>query len=668
MRGHQDYGPLWNPSDAAIANSQIMRFARAAGYADFDELLRRSVEDPARYWAAILDFLNIRWRRPYHDFLDVTQGAPFPRWFVGGALNLTDSVLQWADDPACVAKNAIVAEREDGRVQVLTYAELRGQVWRMAHALKGRGIGKGDRVGIMLPSGIEAATTLLGLAHIGAIAVPLFSGFGVDAIVARLDSAEAKCLVAARGFRRRGKWIDLLTTIEAAKARLPTLTDVILTDPEAASRGTARDQHWRALLDAAPSGPVEAEAMAPDDPFMIIFTSGTTGAPKGAVHTHAGFPLKIAHDAALLFDLGRQDVWLWPADMGWVVGPITLLGAGTRGATLVCYDGAPDHPDAGRLSQLIARHRVTHFGASPTLIRTLASAGPGAVPADADLSSLRVLITAGEVIDHEHMVWFSRQIGGGHCPVINYTGGTEVSGALLSSVVVRPIHSTEFNAPSPAIEIDIVDDRGFPVENEAGELVIRAPFIGMTRSFWRDDARYLDSYWQRFPDLWHHGDLALKRRSGDRPHPVFEIHGRSDDTLKIAGKRVGPAEVEEIATGVAGFIEAAAIGIDDPLKGQALVLFVVAGPEIGATADLNALGSEIERRLGKPFRPHAVHAVPALPKTRNGKIMRRALKSAFLGLMVPEMSAMDDASVIAHFYELGNDRTTGRKINRTAQS
>lgn len=660
MIGHDDDRALWNPSDTAIANSQIMRFARAAGYADFDELLRRSVEDPARYWAAMLDFLDIRWRRPYRDFLDVAQGAAFPRWFVGGALNLTDSVLQWADDPAFAAKPAIAAEREDGSVEALTYPELRGQVWRMAHALLGRGIGKGDRVGIMLPSGIEAATTLLGLAHIGAIAVPLFSGFGVDAIVARLGSAEAKCLIAARGFRRRGKWIDLLTTVEAARARLPKLADVIVTDPEPASRGTARDQDWRALLAAAPSGPVEAESMAPDDPFMIIFTSGTTGAPKGAVHTHAGFPLKIAHDAALLFDLGRQDVWLWPADMGWIVGPITLLGAGTRGATLICYDGAPDHPDAGRLSRLIARHRVTHFGASPTLIRTLAAAGPDAVPADADLSSLRVLITAGEVIDHEHMVWFSRRMGGGHCPVINYTGGTEVSGALLSSVLVRPIHSTEFNAPSPAIAVDIVDDKGLSVEKEAGELVIRAPFIGMTKSFWEDDARYLGSYWQRFPDLWHHGDLALKRREGDRAYPVFEIHGRSDDTLKIAGKRVGPAEVEEIATGVAGYIEAAAIGIDDSLKGQALVLFVVAGPEIGATAGLNALGSEIERRLGKPFRPHAIHAVPALPKTRNGKIMRRAAKAAYLGLVIGDVSAMEDASVIAHFDSLRARHVTGR--------
>lgn len=652
MRGHDHDGALWNPSDAAIANSQIMRFARAAGYADFNELLRRSIEDPARYWAAILDFLTVRWRRPYHDFLDVTQGAAFPRWFVGGALNLTDSVLQWADDPACAAKPAIVAEREDGWVEALTYAELRGQVWRMAHALLGRGIGKGDRVGMMLPSGIEAATTLLALAHIGAIAVPLFSGFGVNAVVARLDSAEATCLIAARGFRRRGKWIDLATTVGAARARLPTLADVIVSDPEPASRGSARDPDLRTLLDAAPSGPIEAEAMAPDDPFMIIFTSGTTGAPKGAVHTHAGFPLKIAHDAALLFDLDRQDVWLWPADMGWIVGPITLLGAGTRGATLICYDGAPDHPDAGRLSRLIARHRVTHFGASPTLIRSLAAAGSDAVPAVADLTSLRVLVTAGEVIDHEHMVWFSQKMGGGRCPVINYTGGTEVSGALLSSVVVRPIHSTEFNAPSPAIEVDIVNDDGLPIENAAGELVIRAPFVGMTRSFWRDDARYLDSYWQRFPDLWHHGDLALKRRSGDRPHPVFEIHGRSDDTLKLAGKRVGPAEVEEIAIGVAGFLEAAAIGIDDPVKGQALVLFVVIGPDKTAAAGLEALGEEIERRLGKPFRPYAIHAVVGLPRTRNGKIMRRAAKAAYLGTAIGDVSAMEDASVLRHFADL----------------
>ena len=315
--------------------------------------------------------------------------------------------------------------------------------------------------------------------------------------------------------------------------------------------------------------------MDPNDPFMIIYTSGTTGKPKGAVHTHGGFPLKIAHDSAVHFDVKSGDVFCWPADMGWIAGTLVMASALMRGATLVCYDGAPDFPDWSRMSRLIERHRITHFGSAPTLIRGLAA--NERIALQGDMSTLRLLITAGEGIDPEHFGWYQRSFGSGDCPVINYTGGTEVSGALLSSVVVKPIHPSAFNTASPGVEVDVVDAEGHPLVDAVGELVVRKPFIGMTQSFWQDDERYLNTYWRTIPGVWVHGDLAMRK-----PGEGFYLLGRSDDTIKLAGKRLGPAEIEEVLLELPAIAEVAAIGVDDPVKGQKLVVFLVATPRCDA--------------------------------------------------------------------------------------
>jgi acetyl-CoA synthetase len=325
--------------------------------------------------------------------------------------------------------------------------------------------------------------------------------------------------------------------------------------------------------------------------------------------------------------------------MGWVVGPITTIGALMRGATLVCYDGAPDASGWDRYFRLIDKHRVTHYGASPTLIRALAS--NTAENRARELASLRILITAGEVIDPEHFAWFSQAFGGGRCPVINYTGGTEVSGALLANVVLEPIFPSSFNAVSPAIELDVLGEDGRPLADQVGELVIRKPFVGMTLPFWNDRERYIETYWSRWPDLWVHGDLALRRKDG-----VFFLLGRSDDTLKIAGKRLGPAEVEAIILEHPEVAEAAAIGIADPLKGQKLVVFVVAASAVAAPQLEAELGARIDARLGKPFRPDRVHVVPQLPKTRNAKVMRRVLRRVYLGEPPGDVSALENPAAL----------------------
>jgi acetyl-CoA synthetase len=402
-----------------------------------------------------------------------------------------------------------------------------------------------------------------------------------------------------------------------------------------------RELDWHELARSAEGRGVPPIALTPDDPFMVIYTSGTTGKPKGVVHTHGSFPIKIAHDAVVHFDIKPGDVFCWPADMGWIAGTLVLSCALLRGATLVCYDGAPDFPDWSRMSRLIASHGVTHFGSAPTLIRSMAN-HVEVVPMG-DVSSVRLLITAGEGIAPEHFAWFQQSFGRGTQPLINYTGGTEVSGALLSSVVVRPIPPSGFNTVSPGVDVDVVDPEGRPLVGQVGELAVRQPFIGMTQSFWRDDDRYLETYWQAIPGLWVHGDLALRRADG-----CFFMMGRSDDTLKVAGKRLGPAEVEEVVLELPEVAEAAAIGVADADKGQKLVVFVVPAPIAAAAAEELALRvtNLVDRRLGRPFRPSAVHVVAQLPKTRSSKIMRRLIRSVYCDLPAGDLSSLDNPAAL----------------------
>jgi acetyl-CoA synthetase len=551
---------VWQPPQEVIERAQVTRLIRQMGVPNYDALYQLSTENPDEYWQEVNRFLGIKWRRPPEAYVDLSEGLPFPKWFPGGKLNWVDTILAYAADPARKDQAAIIAETEDGRVTSLTYAELRQRVLGFATGLRRLGLSRGDRIGLLMQGGIEAVVSFLGLSAIGAIAAPLFSGFGVDAIQSRLSGCEAKAFIATAGFMRRGRFVDIAAIIRDVRPILPDLQHVILLGEAPEGSNIPGAIPW-AGIETSPDADLPI-AMGPNDPMMVIYTSGTTGKPKGAVHTHGSFPLKIAHDAAIHFDIGPGDRFCWPADMGWIAGSLILTSALMRGATLVCYDGAPDFPDWSRMLGLIERHQVTHYGASPTLIRALRLHGDKALKPDR--ASLRLLITAGEGIDPEHFLWFQQEVGAGRCPVINYTGGTEVSGGLLSNVVVRPILPSGFNSISPGIRVDVLDVHGHPLRDAVGELAVLAPFVGMTQAFWRDRERYRETYWSQFPDTWVHGDLAVRTQED-----VFFLRGRSDDTLKIAGKRLGSAEVEEVLLGLAGVAEAAAIGVEDSAKGAA---------------------------------------------------------------------------------------------------
>ena len=620
---------IWTPGQNTVETAQVTRLAQALGCADYDALYALSLADPYRYWDAVNEFCGIRWRTPYKSYADFSRGREFPVWFPGGQLNWTDTLLGHADTGP--DRPAITGVTESGDTDRLTYGALRERVQRFAGGLKSQGISRGDRIGFLMENGTAATVTFLAMSYIGAIAVPLFSGFGKDAILARLDSCDASVLIASDGFERRGKFVSTKATVDAVRAELSPDTKIIqrlsTTGPRELWDGAL---NWDELAKADPM--TEPEVMNTSDPFMLIYTSGTTGKPKGTVHTHGGFPIKVAHDAAVHFNVTREATYCWPADMGWIAGALVLTSALSHGAHLVCYDGAPDFPDWGRLGRLIEDHSITHFGSAPTLIRGLASNQE--VSTAADMSTVELLITAGESIAPEHFTWFQTHIGPGNTPVINYTGGSEASGALLSSVVTRPIVSGSFNARSPGVAVDVANAEGQSVTGEIGELVVREPFVGMTQSFWQDDVRYLETYWTTIPDIWVHGDLAIRDAQGN-----YLLVGRSDDTLKVAGKRVGPAEVEEIVVEIKGVHEVAVIGVDDAVKGQAIAVFITA-PNGGYDGLVAEVGMRIRERLGKPFSPKAVYVVDDLPKTRSSKIMRRVVRSIYSGQPAGDMSSL----------------------------
>jgi acetyl-CoA synthetase len=631
----------WRPSPEVVERSRLTAFMRRHGVRNFAALVERSTTDLEWFWRAVFDDLGVEFYEPFTQVVDVSNGPAWAGWCVGGRLNIVHNCLdKWAGTPTDM-RAAIRWEGEEGTQSALTYAELRAATNRCANALRALGVGAGDRVALFLPMGPELTAAFFAVAKIGAVVLPLFSGYGADAVAARLQDAEATIVITADGFWRRGQRVAMKAVADEAVAVSPSVRHVIVVSRLGDAAAThARDHLWSDLVDSQPST-AETARTAAEDPVMLIYTSGTTGRPKGAVHTHCGFPIKAAQDMAHAFDVQPGDTMYWVSDIGWMMGPWELFGMALIGGTAVLYDGALDYPGPDRLWSIVERHRVNILGVSPTLIRALMKHGEAPVHAH-DLSSLRILGSTGEPWNPEPWRWLFDVAGGGRLPIINYSGGTEVSGGLVAGNVLTPLKPAAFAGPTPGIAADVVDDEGRPVRNQVGELVVRAPWIGMTRGFWRDPRRYEQTYWSRFPGVWVHGDWAAIDEDG-----LWYILGRSDDTIKIAGKRLGPAEVESVLVEHPAVLEAAAIGVPDEMKGQALVCFCVlrAGHEPSASLE-QALMALVATRLGKPLKPAAVRFVRDLPKTRNAKVMRRVIRAAYLGDAPGDLSSLENPQAV----------------------
>ena len=628
---------VWFPAPADIERSHLARFMRLHGLADLAELQVRSTTHVGWFTNAIIEYLDIRFQRPYRKVLDISAGVQFPQWCVGGQLNIVHNCIdKWLADAASAGRMAIEWEGEDGRRTSLTYRELAADVNRCANALRSLGLGKGDAIAIHLPMTPQIAVALLAIAKIGAVIVPLFSGFGAGAIRARLQDSAVRALFTADGAARRGRIVPLKSVADEALADLPAVEHVIVLEhagnPIAIKAG--RDHLWSELL-AGQSAVAALEPTAAEDPLMIIYTSGTTGRPKGAVHTHCGFPIKVAQDMAFGTDVHAGDRICWLTDMGWMMGPWLVFGALLLGATCCLYDGAPDFPDAARLWQFAAHHKLTQLGVSPSLVRALRAHGDAPATGH-DLSALRMFASTGEPWNPDPWHWLFEVVGGHRIPIINYSGGTEISGGILMGNPITPLVPCAFSGACPGIDAVVLDASGQAVRGVVGELAIRTPWIGMTRGFWRDRERYLETYWARWPNVWVHGDWALQGADGQ-----WQIVGRSDDTINVAGKRIGPAEVESALVGEPAVVEAAAVGVPDDMKGSAVICFCVLAPgRTGDDALRSALKARVAAELGKPLQPKAIHFVADLPKTRNAKVMRRIIRAAFLGDELGDTSAL----------------------------
>lgn len=635
---------VWIPTPADIERSHLAKFMQLHGLADLVELQSRSTTDVGWFTNAIIEYLDVRFQRPYREVLDVSGGVQFPQWCVGGQLNIVHSCVdKWLADAATADRTAVEWEGADGRRASLTYRALAVDVNRCANALRSLGLGKGDAIAIHLPMVPQIVIALLAIAKIGAVIVPLFSGFGAGAIRSRLQDAGVRALFTADGAARRGRIVPLKSVADEALADLPAVEHVIVLEhagsPIAMKAG--RDQLWSALLAAQPVV-AELEPTAAEDPLMIIYTSGTTGRPKGAVHTHCGFPVKVAQDMAFGTDVHAGDRICWLTDMGWMMGPWLVFGALLLGATCCLYDGAPDFPDAARLWQFAAHHKLTQLGVSPSLVRALRAHGDAPATGH-DLSALRLFASTGEPWNPDPWHWLFEVVGRRRIPIINYSGGTEISGGILMGNPITPLVPCAFSGACPGIDAVVLDANGQVVRGAVGELAIRAPWIGMTRGFWRDRERYLETYWARWPNVWVHGDWALQAADGQ-----WQIVGRSDDTINVAGKRIGPAEVESALVGDPAVVEAAAVGVPDDMKGSAVICFCVLAPgREGDDARRSALKARVAAELGKPLQPKAIHFVADLPKTRNAKVMRRIIRAAFLGEELGDTTALVNPESVA---------------------
>ncbi|MEK5501832.1 AMP-binding protein [Bacillus sp. FSL M8-0168] len=629
---------VWQPDPEYIKSTRLFQWMKSLGFSDYADFLKASTDDIAWFWEEAEKALGISWFHRYDQALNTDGGIKWPKWFSGGRLNAVyNAVEKWAGQKETAEKTAIIWEREDGRTGRLSFSSLHEKIARAAQGFKHQGISKGDMIAIYMPMTPEAVIAMMAAAKIGAIFSPIFSGYGAHAAAARLRAAEAKMLVTANSFKRRGNVIDMKKEADEAADRSPSVEKVVVCrlHDTASPWNETRDVDWDELMKQEPYE--KTEQMESSETLMVLYTSGTTGQPKGAVHTHSGFPIKAAFDAGFGMDVKHGDRFFWYTDMGWMMGPFLIFGGLINGAAVLLYDGAPDFPEPDRLWELVSRHRVTHLGISPTLIRTMMLYGEDFRKAY-NLDSLKAIGSTGEPWNYEPWMWLFRHAGKGKLPIFNYSGGTEIAGGILGNVPILPITPMTFNSPLPGMAANVYNEHGAETVGEVGELVLTKPWVGMTSGFWKEPDRYEKAYWSRWPDVWVHGDWAMKDGEG-----YWTISGRSDDVINVAGKRIGPAEIETVFVSHPAVAEAGVIGVPDNLKGQAVVCFAVLRGDVRPSEKLKAdLLTFAGKTLGKAVKPKAVYFVSDLPKTRNAKVMRRLIRAAYLNELSGDLSTLEN--------------------------
>ncbi len=633
---------VWEPNDELVSNSNVQRLMNRLGVDTPSELRERAAAEQEVFWRTVTEDLGIRFERPYETLRDTSRGKPWTDWFVGGTLNITDNCLGRHLGTGHETQPCLVGLTETGERTEYTFATLAEEVDRCAAALQRAGIERGDRVASFMPMVTEVVVQMLATLEIGAIFIPIFSGYAASALAERLNGAQVKLLFTADGTSRRGKPVSIASTAHAALEQCDSVHTVVVVARAGLELELTegRDTTWIDFL-ASGSGGTATVFVDSMDPALILFTSGTTGRPKGTVHSHAGTMVQLAKEVGYAFDMKPEDRFFWLTDIGWMMGPWEIIGGLYFGATVTLYEGAIDYPESDQLWRVLADERITVFGVSPTAIRMLMRQGEADVSRH-DLSSLRILGSTGEPWDEESWHWYFEHVGGRRCPVINISGGTDIIGCFLSPLPIDPLKPCSLVGPGLGMVIDVWNDDGESVRGEVGYLVATEPAPSMTRGLWQDPERYLEAYWTPWPEVWNHGDWALIDDDGQ-----WFLQGRADDTLKVAGRRIGPAELEGALIETGKVTEAATIGVPHPIKGTGIVCFAVLKPGNDESPELLAeLEQAIVDRLGKIDRPESIIIVDDLPKTRSAKILRRLVRDKYLGEPIGDVSSLQNPEAL----------------------
>ena len=605
---------IWEAPDSIKKKSKLTQFLKYCNVSNYDDLEKKSFSDPGWLWDNVIKFSDLKFYNPYKKILDETKGAPWSKWCVGGTTNIVLNCVDRHKDKDFFKETFIYSEREDGKESSITYEEFDKQISKVGNSLKINGFKKGDVIALYMPQFIETYIAYFAILKIGCVVLPLFSGYGSNAVIERLNIAKAKGIFTVEKTFRKGKEIRMFDLVKSDLDQVQSLNKIFLLGKDTGKKIF----NWENFNNV--SEKLNTEEMNSEDPAIIHFTSGTTGKPKGCVYTHVGLVSKMSFDEGVLADFKQNDIHLCMADMGWMVGSKSATIASLHGAKMVIAEGVPDFPDEVRFWKLIEKYKVSWTELSPALIRAQMIKDKKLFK-DLNLNSLRIVCTGGEPWTEKPWKWLFEFIGKSKVPIMNSAGGTEVSGSILHCCLHRPFKVGSFNAPIPGMSADILTLDGKKVStDEMGELVMRKSSIGLTKSLWNDDDRYIKNYWSIIKDFWVHGDLASKDKDGH-----WFLHGRSDDTIKVSGKRIGPSELESVIVKSGKAKEVAAVGIPDENKGSKIILSIVLLEN--SEEKESYFENLVINDLGKSFKPDKIIFVKDLPKTRNMKIMRRVIKS-----------------------------------------
>ena len=634
------------PTTKQIEESNIYQFMQKHGISSLEKLSQKAKDDLGWFWKSVDEDIGIIWDQPYSKILDVSKGIAWSKWFVNGKTNIyKSSVEKFVKlSPQKIAYHFV---SEDGHMSDISYSELDSKVSKLANGLKSLGVKKGDVVAIYLPMMEEAILAILAASKIGAIQTVIFSGYSSESLHVRLQDCNAKILLISDGFHRKGKPVSQKQSAEMAINDTEVEKLIVVPYKGIDKYPDSEKIIFYDQLVTLQSDVCSTEVLDSEDPLFILYTSGTTGKPKGVIHTHGGFSVFAGHQAAYLVDIQKHDTLFWPADIGWITGLVwNVYGLLIMGACAVIYDGALDFPTSDRIWKMLSDYETTIFGISPTAVRLFKKNNVEPLKHFA-LDKIKNIPTTGEPLDEDSWWWLYEKVGNKKIPIMNLSGGTEIGGAMLSVFPGMKLKPSTVGIPVPGMNLDVIDDDKKSIRGKNGYLVIKSPWPAMTRGLLNDDKRYLETYWSQFENIWFHGDYVYVDKDN-----LWYMRGRTDDVINVSGHRMSTAEIEHTVISNKKISDAASIAIPDDLTGEAIVIFFVSDDK-SKTISKYEIIDYVSEKIGKVAKPKFVFQLSDLPKTRTGKIMRRLLKSKLLGHDLGDLSSLENPLILDEITKLG---------------